>query len=208
MQRFSWPRFLLYAERKKATIVTTPRRSFPALPSPQKTCNLKGNMIDPCITQDISDHLKWTVFRMIRDPRWASCPARVMQHLRIPTHRLSATQTTIYGFNADGTRPMGKIKLKCQIGDLKSEVTCYVIDADTSYNLLLGRSWIHRNSIVPSTLHQVMKYTDEEEKVRMLITKWYPFKGVENYFTDSLPIRILLRLMRIHTLKNPTLAMK
>jgi len=64
---------------------------------------------------------------------------RVMQHLGIPTHRLSATQTTIYDFNANGTRPMGKIKLKCQIGDLRSEVTCYVIDADTSYNLLLGR---------------------------------------------------------------------
>jgi len=44
-------------------------------------------------------------------------PHWVMQHLRIPTHRLSATQTTIYGFNANGTRPMGKIKLKCQIGD-------------------------------------------------------------------------------------------
>jgi len=63
---------------------------------------------------------------------------RVMQHLGIPTHRLSATQTIIYGFNTNGTRPMGKIKLKCQIGDLKSEVTCYVINADTSYNLLLG----------------------------------------------------------------------
>ena len=91
-------------------------------------------------------------------------PRRVIQHLGIPTHRLSATQTSIYGFNANGTRPMGKIKLKCQIGDLKSEVTCYVIDADTSYNLLLGRLWIHRNSIVPSTLHQVMKYIDEVGK--------------------------------------------
>ena len=62
---------------------------------------------------------------------------RVMHLLGIPTYRLSATQTTIYGFNANGTRPMGKIKLKCQIGDLKSEVVCYVIDGDTSY-LLLG----------------------------------------------------------------------
>ena len=70
-------------------------------------------------------------------------PRRVLQHLGIPTHRLSATQTTIYEFNANSTRPMGKVKLKCQIGDLKSEVTCYVIDADTSYNLLLGRPWIH-----------------------------------------------------------------
>ena len=65
-------------------------------------------------------------------------PRRVMQHLRIPTHLLSATQTTIYGFNANGTRPIRKIKLKCQIGDLRFKVTCYVIDADTSYNLLLG----------------------------------------------------------------------
>jgi len=87
-------------------------------------------------------------------------PRQIMQRLGIPTYQLSATQTTIYDFNANGTRPMGKIKLKCQIRDLRSEVTCYVIDVDTSYNLLLGWPWIHRNSIVPSTLHQIMKYID------------------------------------------------
>jgi len=43
-------------------------------------------------------------------------PCRVMQHLGVPTHQLSATQTTIYDFKANGTRPIGKIKLKCQIG--------------------------------------------------------------------------------------------
>jgi len=30
-----------------------------------------------------------------------------------------------------------------------------------------------------------MKYIDEEGKVRMLIAERHPFKGVENYFTDS-----------------------
>ena len=44
-------------------------------------------------------------------------PRRIMQHLGIPTHRLSVTQTAIYNFNANGMCPMGKIKLKCQIGD-------------------------------------------------------------------------------------------
>ena len=39
-------------------------------------------------------------------------PHRVMQHLGIPVHQLSATQTTIYGFNAYGTQPMGKINLR------------------------------------------------------------------------------------------------
>jgi len=111
---------------------------------------------------------------------------RVMQHLGIPAHRLSATQTNIYDFNANGTRPMGKIMLKCQIGDLKSEVTCYVIDVDTSCNLLLRRLWIHRNSTVPSTLYLVMKYIDGSGKVRTLIAERHLFKGVENYFIDSL----------------------
>ena len=80
----------------------------------------------------------------------------------------------------------GNIKLKCQFEDLRSEVTCYVINADTSYNLLLGRTWIHRNSIVPSTLHQVMKYIDGSGKVRTLIAERHPFKGIENCFTNSL----------------------
>src|SRR3954466_16051209 len=113
-------------------------------------------------------------------------PRRVMEHLSIPAHRLSATDTNIFGFNANSTRPIGKIKLRCQIGDLKTEVTVYVIDADTSYNLLLGRPWIHRNHIVPSTLHQVMKYVDDQGQVRTLVAEQRPFKGVENYFTDAL----------------------
>src|SRR3954462_14000703 len=81
---------------------------------------------------------------------------------------------------------MGKIKLRGQIGDLKSEVTDYVIDADTSYNLLLGQPWIHKNHIVPSTLHQVMKYVDAQGQVRTLVAEQCPFRGVETHFTDSL----------------------
>src|SRR3954464_9208805 len=112
-------------------------------------------------------------------------PRRVMEHLSIPAHRLSAIDTNFFGFNANSTRPMGKIKLRCQIGDLKTEVMAYVIDADTSYNLLLGRPWIHRNHIVSSTLHQVMKYVDAQGQVRTLVSEQRPFKGVENYFTDA-----------------------
>src|SRR3954470_12296159 len=113
-------------------------------------------------------------------------PRRVMEHLFIPAHRLSATDTNIFRFNANSTRPLGKIKLRCQIGDLKTEVTVYVIDADTSYNLLLGRPWIHTNHIVPSILHQVVKYVDAQGRVHTLVAKRHPFKGVETHFTDSL----------------------
>jgi len=75
---------------------------------------------------------------------------------------------------------MGKIKLRCQIRNLRLKVTCYVIDADISYNLLMGRPWIYRNFIILSTLHQVMKYADEEGVVKMWIIEKHPFKGMEN----------------------------
>src|SRR4051812_6393781 len=98
-------------------------------------------------------------------------PRRVMEHISIPAHRLSATDTNIFGFNVNSTRPMGKIKIRYQIGDLKLEVTCYIIDAETSYNLLLGRPWIHKNHIILSTLHQLMKHVDAQGQVRTLVAE-------------------------------------
>jgi len=59
-------------------------------------------------------------------------PKRLLYFLSISLNKLSTTTTTIYGFNVKSSHPLGKIRLWCQIGDLKSEVTCYIIDADTS----------------------------------------------------------------------------
>ena len=77
-------------------------------------------------------------------------PKRLLYFIGIPLSRLFATTTAIYDFNAGSSHPLGKIRLRCQIGDLKLEVTCYVIDTDMSYNLLLRRPWIQANWIVPS----------------------------------------------------------
>lgn len=102
-------------------------------------------------------------------------PLRALAYLGIPTSRLSHTKVTILGYNADSQRAFGKIRLKCQTGDLKTEVTCYVIDGDTSYNLLLGRPWIHSNNVVPSALHQCFKYVDEKGQVHRVFADKKPF---------------------------------
>lgn len=119
------------------------------------------------------------------DLRSALCviPCWLMQSLGI--YHID-TQITISGFNSSSMCLLEKIMLKCQIGDFKTEVTCYVITAETSYNLLLGHHWIHRNGIAPSTFNQVMKYVDDWGKVQTLIIDQHQFKGIENYFTNSL----------------------
>ena len=120
-------------------------------------------------------------------------PKRLLYFLEIPLNRLSATTTMIYGFNAGSSHPLGKIQLCCRIGDLKSDVTCYIIDADMSYNLLLGRPWIHASWIIPSTLYQCFKYVDDNATVQTVFAEKQPFKGVENYFTDLSSIRKLIK---------------
>jgi len=113
-------------------------------------------------------------------------PKRLLCFLGIPLSRLLITTITIYSYNAGSSHPLGKIHLRCQIRDLKSEVTCYVVDPDTSYNLLLGWPRIHANWIIPSTLHQCLKYIGDDVVVRMVFTEMQPIKRVKNYFTDSL----------------------
>lgn len=102
-------------------------------------------------------------------------PLSHLQTLGIPMHRLTASNTIISGLNADRSHPLGKIRLKCQIGDLHTEVTCYVINADVSYKVLLGRPWIHEYMIVPSILHQCMKYVTADGVVKTEFADADPF---------------------------------
>src|ERR1700734_2621123 len=88
-------------------------------------------------------------------------------------------------------------------------MTCYVIDAEMSYNMLLGRPWIHANWIVPSTLHQCFKYIDEQDLVvKTVFAETHPFKGVENYFTDSIYYLDSSDVVRKHLQKTILVATK
>ena len=45
----------------------------------------------------------------------------------------------IQGFNQGGQRAIGMIRLELATGELSSNTLFHVIDAKTSYNVLLGR---------------------------------------------------------------------
>ncbi|XP_009803241.1 uncharacterized protein [Nicotiana sylvestris] len=38
----------------------------------------------------------------------------------------------------------------------------HVIEGDMRYNALFGRPWIHNMRVIPSTLHQMMKFLTED----------------------------------------------
>jgi len=68
-----------------------------------------------------------------------------------------------------GQKALGTIALKVELDDLYTDALLYVIDADTSYNALLGRPWLYASKAIASTLHQCLKYTDEHGNERMVL---------------------------------------
>ena len=85
-------------------------------------------------------------------------PKSTMTTIGIKVDELALSRLLIQGFNQGGQRAIGMIRVDMTTGELKSSTIFHVIDAITSYSLLLGRPWIHENEVVPSTLHQCVKF--------------------------------------------------
>ncbi|KAL0294903.1 UNVERIFIED_CONTAM: hypothetical protein Sradi_6862400 [Sesamum radiatum] len=85
-------------------------------------------------------------------------PLRIFKELEIPIDELSNSRLMIQGFNQGGQRAVGIIRMQLTMEDMVSTALFHVIDAKTSYNMLLGRPWLHENAVVPSTWHQCFKY--------------------------------------------------
>ena len=59
---------------------------------------------------------------------------------------------------------------------LSSKTPFHVINAKTSYNVLLKKPWLHRNMVIPLTLHQRLKFYGEGVKKAEVDSK--PFTKV------------------------------
>ncbi|PIN05644.1 hypothetical protein CDL12_21814 [Handroanthus impetiginosus] len=111
-------------------------------------------------------------------------PKSTMKKLGIPAEDLLPSRLTIQGFNQDGQKAISMIRLDLMIGELKASMLFHVIDARTSYHLLMGRPWLHENRVIPFTLHQCFKYV-KNEVIMKVDADTKPFTDAESYFADS-----------------------
>ena len=71
--------------------------------------------------------------------------------------KLEQNQVNVREFDSVQRYTLGEVNLTIQMGPTEFEAMFQVLDIDTSYNLFLGRPFIHMAGAVPSTLHQVLK---------------------------------------------------
>jgi hypothetical protein len=57
-------------------------------------------------------------------------------------------------FEGKLSQAQGAINVELTIGSKTLPTTLFIVDGKGTYNVLLGRDWIHANYCVPSTMHQ------------------------------------------------------
>ncbi|XP_019259243.1 PREDICTED: uncharacterized protein LOC109237391 [Nicotiana attenuata] len=65
---------------------------------------------------------------------------------------------TLTGFNNAVERTSGEIVLPVLAGGVTLETTFHVMNQETTYNAIIGHSWIHAMRAIPSSLYQVIKF--------------------------------------------------
>jgi hypothetical protein len=112
-------------------------------------------------------------------------PLRTLKKIWYSQRDLSRSNVIIHGFNQVGQEAMGMISFVLKLEKFMTYVKFHVIGASTSYNALIGRPWLHENKIVPSTLHQCLKYKDPLGEVVTIFTHIKPFTVAKSFYTDA-----------------------
>ncbi|XP_070014456.1 uncharacterized protein [Nicotiana sylvestris] len=95
------------------------------------------------------------------------CPLSSLDKLKIEDERIHKNNICIRGFDDGGKDLVGDIVLEMTIGPVEFTMEFQVLDVAVSYNLLLGRPWIHAAKAVPSTLHQMVKFEWDRQEIVM-----------------------------------------
>ncbi|XP_074314961.1 uncharacterized protein LOC141651138 [Silene latifolia] len=71
---------------------------------------------------------------------------------------LTKKSVPLVGFSGETAHSVGEITIPTYIEGVNKLVRYLVIEGPTTYNVILGRPWLHQMKAVPSTYHQCLKF--------------------------------------------------
>ncbi|XP_040934459.1 uncharacterized protein [Gossypium hirsutum] len=115
-------------------------------------------------------------------------PLSTLNRLPVDSSHMKACQNVVRAFDGTERKVMGRIEIPLLIGPSTYEIDFLVMDIRPSYNCLLGRPWIHSAGVVPSSLHQKLKFITEgrlvainaEEDIIASVTSNAPYVGTDD----------------------------
>ncbi|XP_021764851.1 uncharacterized protein LOC110729422 [Chenopodium quinoa] len=76
-----------------------------------------------------------------------------VKHMNVDEKDINNKSTMLVGFIGETKKTIGKITLSTYAKGINLKVKFLVTDTLSSYNIILGRAWIHEMKAIPSTYH-------------------------------------------------------
>ena len=83
------------------------------------------------------------------------------KQLKLEDKDLAPTVSSQIGFNSMPEWPVGKIILPVRARSMTKQMEFCVLKVPSTYNIILGRTWLHAMRSVASTYHQVLRFPNE-----------------------------------------------
>ncbi|XP_047340012.1 uncharacterized protein LOC124943561 [Impatiens glandulifera] len=93
------------------------------------------------------------------------CPWKTLQELDIYADKVLPSDLCVRGFDNSRREIMGSYLTTIYVVDVPFEVEFCVINMRPSYNLILGRPWLHQAKALASTLHQKIRFMANDKLV-------------------------------------------
>ncbi|XP_077224177.1 uncharacterized protein LOC143857604 [Tasmannia lanceolata] len=86
------------------------------------------------------------------------CPLQTATMLGFGPENFTPSQQGILAYDNTRRNVIGILTAEILVGGENFEVDFMVLDIKTSFNLLLGRPWLHKEGVIASSLHQKLKF--------------------------------------------------
>ena len=84
-------------------------------------------------------------------------PLSTIQAAKISQKKIQGAPMEIKGFGGVGEYTKGHIQLVLKVGPIIALTRFHVVDSVVPYHILLGRPWLHKHQLIPSTYYQCVK---------------------------------------------------
>ncbi|XP_034708933.1 uncharacterized protein LOC117931985 [Vitis riparia] len=91
--------------------------------------------------------------------------ASVIKQMGLELSGLENLGRILSGFNGAATTSLGDVVLPVQAGLVTLNVQFSVVEDLSSFNAILGRTWLHYMTTIPSTYHQMVSFLTEDGKI-------------------------------------------
>ncbi|KAL0010983.1 hypothetical protein SO802_006091 [Lithocarpus litseifolius] len=96
------------------------------------------------------------------------CPMSTLECLNVDASLIHPTTMIIRAVDGTFREVQGEIELSIGVCPMFFMVNFQAIKVDPSYNMLLGRPWLHAMGVIASTLHRRLKFSSEDLMVTIM----------------------------------------